>query len=685
MRLQAVRLGAGRPAALGYLLAAGICVLGLAIARAIEPCAVHGIPTRVYIPIHNVLEFTSIVVSFAVFAIGWYGYRQTTNRRDLFIAVGYMAVGAIDFVHTLSYTGMPDFLGANSVGKAAAYWLSARLVDAVLLLGAAFVTPVSRSRWIRPGILVPAAAAICLSLVSLVSIYGKAASELMYRPGTGLTPLKIDLEWFVIVLYVAAFWAFGRARGWQKDSVRLLQAALIFGVASEICFTLYRTAYDAYNLLGHIYKVGAYYLVLQALFVSSLSRPYRELSQAKQQLQKSLTRIGEALASGLHKNPTLKLIASLARQMFDAEFAAIGEVKEGGVIEVATYDGADPGVIRVPVRNAIAGETFLTGRPLLVEDVRLHPKVRPEWIKLGVRSLMAAAIVTDGRPAGALYVGSFEVAGFTPEDAEVLTAFARQAAVALANAEYYEREHHIAESLQQVIFPPPRSRVGEFEIAGKYEPAWDEARVGGDFYDYFDLGDGRLGIAIGDVSGKGLHAAVHTAVVKYSYQAYVRQGLALPEALLRLSQALEEHTLRSEAPTSIFVSLFCAVLDLETGRLVYSNAGHEPPVKVSAAGEAVALDSTGPILGLGSGAPIEQSETTLRPGDLLVLYTDGITEARADGRLFGYEGLLDVVRSFRECSPEDLAERLYERAKTHARGTLQDDVALMVVRRDTEE
>jgi serine phosphatase RsbU (regulator of sigma subunit) len=70
---------------------------------------------------------------------------------------------------------------------------------------------------------------------------------------------------------------------------------------------------------------------------------------------------------------------------------------------------------------------------------------------------------------------------------------------------------------------------------------------------------------------------------------------------------------------------------------------------------------------------------------LLVLYTDGITEARADGRLFGYEGLLDVVRSFRECSPEDLAERLYERAKTHARGALQDDVALMVVRRDTEE
>ncbi|MBI2844451.1 MAG: SpoIIE family protein phosphatase [Armatimonadetes bacterium] len=677
---QLISKNLGRRIVRRYAVTVAASLVGLAFVAAMQPFVAQRFSTRAYIPIHTVLEFASIVVSFAVFAIGWYGYRQTRNRQDLFIAVAFMAVGLLDFVHTLSYKGMPDFLGANSVGKAAAYWLAARLVGAGALLGAAFIGPAVKRRWVRPTVLVPAAGLICAALIVPISVYGQIASDLMYNPQTGLTPLKVGLEWTVVVLHFAAFLEFGRASGWRSGSVQLLQNALIFAAASEICFTLYRSAYDAYNLLGHIYKVGAYYLVLQALFVSSLRRPYRELSDAKIQLQQSFTRIGEALASGLHKDSTLRLIASLARQILQADFAAIGEVRHGDLIELATTNGSDVTGLCIPVADSIAGESFITGEPLLVGDIQSHPKARPELIRIGVRALISAPILRDGRPVGTVYVGSYKPDRFEPTDADTLTAFARYAAISLANAEHFEREHHIAETLQDVLFPPPRIEFGGFTIAGKYEPAWEEARVGGDFYDYFDLGGGKLGIIIGDVSGKGLNAAVHTAIVKYSYQAYLRQGFGPAEAARRVAGVIETRSLHDHMPENIFITLFCAILDTTTGRLVYANCGHEPPVKLSASEEITALDSTGPILGLKSNLPLLEEEVMLAPGDTLVLYTDGITEARADGVLFGPDGLIETLSECSECPPQELAENVYQRAKEHAQGAIHDDIALIAIR-----
>lgn len=680
IKLQSIALDEDRRPLLGYLAAGVICALGLAVVAAITPYLPHRFTPARYIPIHTVLEFISIVVSFAVFATGWYGYRQTKNPQDLLVAVAFMMVGTIDFVHTLSYKGMPNFLGTNTVGKAAAYWLAARLVGAVALLAVAFVNPAYKGRWSKRGFLLPVAAVVSLGLIGIVSVYGKAASDLMYYEGN-LTPLKIALEYTVVGLHIAAFWAFGRSNAWRPESVHLLRAALIFAIGSEVCFTLYRSAYDAYNLLGHIYKVAAYYLVLDALFVSSLRRPYQELSRTKKQLQDSFARIGEALASSLNKEPTLSLIVSLARQMFDADGAAIGELGRGGIIDISTFDGINPGRMRTPVYGTITEEALATGEPVLVGDIRTYPNVRPELLQLGIRSLLSAPIQRGGSSVGAIYVVSKMAGRFTKADADTLTAFARHAAIAIANAEHYEKEHHIAESLQEVIFPPSGLEFGEFSIAGKYQSAWNEARVGGDFYDYFDLGNGRLGIAIGDVSGKGLDAAVHTAIVKYSYQAYVREGFGPAESLRRIDEAFGKHKMRSSISDHVFITQFCGILDTKTGRFTYSNAGHEPPVQMTEAGETRILSVTGPIIGIEGGETISEEDTTLEPGDILVLHTDGITEARANGVLFGQDGLINAMRSCRGCSAKEIAERIYEQAMAHANGQIQDDIALVVIRR----
>lgn len=674
----------------GYITASGIWALGLLIALIIETYTKHVMSVLVYIPIHTTLEFVSIVVSYAVFVVGWYGYKQTRNRQDLFIAIAFLAVGTIDFIHTLSYKGMPDFLGVNTVGKAAAYWLVARFIGGASLLIAAFIAPLGRNRWIRPGVLLPVMSMAVIGIVALFTIYTTPVSNMMYRPESdlatgekpGLTMFKIYLEYLVIAVYIAAFWALGRIRGMKTDSIVILRIAIIFSIGSEFCFTLYQSPYDAHNLLGHIYKAASYYLVLQALFVSSLRRPYTELSHTKGRLQESFTSIGEALGSGLHKDSTLRQIAALTRQMFSADVSAIGELKADGMIEVATFDGMDLKPFSVPVDNSLADEAFSAMSPQVIADITNYTKkLHPEPAKSGLRSFVLAPIVRDGRPVGAIYVGSVQIARFTEEDAEILKAFARHAAIALANAEHYEREHRIAESLQRVLFPPVKLESGSLKIAGKYQPAWDEAQVGGDFYDYFDLGGGVFGVAIGDVSGKGLDAAVHTAIVKYSFQAYLRDGLGPAEALLRMSEALVERTKRGEVPDNIFITMFCAIVDSNTGRMVYANAGHEPPVKLSSGGDTIMLNSTGPILGILTGLDYEEQEITLDPGDVLALYTDGITEARTEGNLFGQTGLVDTVQSCTKESPQQIAERIHEQASAHARGIVQDDIAIVIIQR----
>ncbi|HPP75883.1 MAG TPA: SpoIIE family protein phosphatase, partial [Armatimonadota bacterium] len=303
-----------------------------------------------------------------------------------------------------------------------------------------------------------------------------------------------------------------------------------------------------------------------------------------------------------------------------------------------------------------------------------------ELIDNGIRGLMSAPIVRDGRPVGAIYVGSKTPGRFSSEDAQVLTGFARHTAIALANAEHYEREHRIAETLQKVIFPPVSMDKGSFRIAGKYQPAWDEAQVGGDFYDFFDLNDGRLAITIGDVSGKGLDAAVHTAIVKYSFQAYMREGMEPAEALRIVSETFKERVNRGEMPDNVFITLFCAIVDTKTGRVVYANAGHEPPIKISSGPELDMLEPTGPILGIWA-SEYSQSEVWMEPGDVLVFYTDGITEARTGGIMFGLAGLVDAVRNNIGRTPQELADAIYEDASQHAQNELQDDVALIVLQR----
>ena len=253
-------------------------------------------------------------------------------------------------------------------------------------------------------------------------------------------------------------------------------------------------------------------------------------------------------------------------------------------------------------------------------------------------------------------------------------------ALALDNARQFTREHRVADMLQAAFLPDIPDHLFGLDLAKAYSPGLREAQVGGDLYDAFPLPDGRVALVIADVSGKGLGAAVQTATVKYSLRAFAAEAAAPGLVLRRLNR-----TLRQEASGlgEHFVTLFYAVYDPATGRLTYASAGHEAQLIKRAAGGTALLPANGPILGL-TDHIYEQDVNYLYPGDSLVLYTDGLTEARAAGtrELLELERVVAAVdRLTSGCGAGALVASLEQIARDWTHDRPQDDLALLVAQR----
>jgi serine phosphatase RsbU (regulator of sigma subunit)/HAMP domain-containing protein len=265
---------------------------------------------------------------------------------------------------------------------------------------------------------------------------------------------------------------------------------------------------------------------------------------------------------------------------------------------------------------------------------------------------------------------------FDRDEIRVVTALAGMAAIAVENAKSYAKERRIAETLQNSLLPKNDFSSENVDIAEVYLPALEEANVGGDFFDVIRLAGGRIGIVIADVAGKGLRAAVHTAMVKYILQAYMFQGSPLAVILAHLNKALY-----AQLDSDSFVTLFVGIFDPCTGGLTYANAGHEMPVlHVPGRDWADTLDVTGPALGTIQDAVYAERNIILAPGGILALYTDGISEARAGGEMFGMQGIQDVVTLRSGDTARVVADAIVEMASNHAQGRLRDDVAVLVLK-----
>lgn len=244
--------------------------------------------------------------------------------------------------------------------------------------------------------------------------------------------------------------------------------------------------------------------------------------------------------------------------------------------------------------------------------------------------------------------------------------------------ELYEREHHIAQILQQALIPPQVAyNIPGYRVAVRYQSALREAEVGGDFYDIFELGDGRIGILIGDVAGKGLAAAIRVASARHAIRSYAYLD-ASPSVVMTLAN---EALSRDHTGVVDMLTAFYAVVDTRESTLTYANGGHESPLLRDSDGQVHELSLGGRALGVMGGYTYHESSRIIRPGDTLVMVTDGITEARsAEADLYGAEQVVSYLQQTDDTSPDHIASDLLDAAVAHAGGCLQDDAAVVVLR-----
>lgn len=333
--------------------------------------------------------------------------------------------------------------------------------------------------------------------------------------------------------------------------------------------------------------------------------------------------------------------------------------------------------------RTLRDEVIEQRRPIVVDDVQRESRFATLNLKIG--SLVVVPLVSHTGITGILYATKETPFGFFHDDVNVISAFADQATIAIENSRLIQksiererllREMTVAQEIQRKLLPQSLPSYPTFEIDASSIPAFE---VGGDYYDVVELDGRKVGIVVGDVSGKGVSAAFYMSEVKGIFQSLSRLYPSPRAFMLKANEALS-----SSIDKHSFVSLIYAVIDVETGILTLARAGHCPLLHLS--GDNVTYVRPGGMgLGLATGPAFESSmeeySIQLRPGDVCVFYTDGVTEARRGDDEFGYERLLQTVVAAQRKSASALLEDLLQSVKAHAdKPENDDDVTIVVVK-----
>jgi GAF domain-containing protein len=421
-------------------------------------------------------------------------------------------------------------------------------------------------------------------------------------------------------------------------------------------------------------------LVSQAAAAVANAQLYEETLRRARELA-VLWSIGQEMTENLDAEAVLKSIMSGSLQILDVDACSLMLLNSSqtclavrashGLSEAHVDAAIFPTAQRIPRCLATDGQPRVT--PNLAAD-RDYPAAAGED---GLRSMLSVPMFDGNLLLGVLNVFSQRRRQFRITEAQTLATLASFASVALKNARAFEREHHIADTFQRSLKPDVTVSLEGIEIAQGYFAAMDEeSDVGGDFYDLIPMDDNRLALVIGDVSGKGLDAAQHAAMIKLVLRGFVTESPAPAVLLARVNRVLCQ-TARPEG----FVSLFYGLLDVERREITYANAGHELPVVLRRGEEDVELlCTTGPVLGLQDDAGYHEAHAQMAPGDTLVLYTDGFTEARRGSEFLQVEGLATFLGRVRDESAVTMADSVYHDVRNYAGGTLHDDATILVVK-----
>lgn len=332
------------------------------------------------------------------------------------------------------------------------------------------------------------------------------------------------------------------------------------------------------------------------------------------------------------------------------------------------------------ISTTVRDRVLVDKSSVLVKDMQQEEAFRLQQSisAQNIHTMMAVPLQTDDRVIGLIYVDSrLFVRQFHEDDLNLLTVLANVAAIRIEQERFakLERENEQAAKIQRGILPARAPQLPGLDVAGHNAPC---LTVGGDYYDYLCYGDGKLGLVLGDVAGKGMAAALLMSNLQARVQILAEQPGELAAFMTRLDKSIA-----AQCPRNRFITFFFGVVDPATGRLDYCNAGHNPPLLVRADGTVETLETSGTVLGMLPELGYTQQSAQLGPGDMLAVFSDGVTEASGrSAEEFGESRLAEVLLAHREEPAAAAVEAVLARLDDWTGpAPAEDDVTLVVLRR----
>ena len=440
----------------------------------------------------------------------------------------------------------------------------------------------------------------------------------------------------------------------QMDSCIRLLTVLSNNVA--------RICYQEYVLRERLGELGALYDLTGQLSGT------QNLDETLKKLAESIVKITKSKACSLRiLSSQSSELQSKARYGFSEKYLTKGIVK----LSESQIDSA-----------------ALSGEPVYIADMASDPRVlyRQEARAEGLASGLALGMMYKGQAVGVIHLYTAKRKKFGRFELALLRAVASVAAAAIENARLYsdslqakemERQVHMAAAVQRQMIPQRAPELAGLDLAGIYVPCLGLA---GDFYDYIDLPKGNLGIAVADVSGKGVAASLRMASTRATLRAQVGKVFEIREVMQNVNEAFCRDVDPMDMVTP-FVSMFYGVVDMTNRRMTYANAGHEPPLLLRD-GKVVHLGEGGPVLGIDPASTYYHDVVQLRVGDVLVICTDGLIEAiNFQAEQFSSKRVLEAAQAKVDQSAEYIAKHiLWEMRRFTGLTERMDDVTIVVAK-----
>ena len=430
-----------------------------------------------------------------------------------------------------------------------------------------------------------------------------------------------------------------------------------------------------------------------AHLTNSLSQLSTQVAKQKEERDNylALATISQVVNSSLQVDEVLRIVMDTIVRLTGAERGFLmlknnlGEltIRVARNWEQETLNASETALSRTVVNRVVA-----EGQPILTTNAQQDPRFdgQESVISLNLRSILCVPLKLKESIIGVIYADNRLREGlFTETEKDLLAAFANQAAVAIENARLFqenlekqrmEEELNIARDLQMSMLPAACPEVKGFHIAASSTPARE---VGGDFYDFIEMDEGKIGLVVGDVTGKSVSGALVMSSSRSVFRMLSEEKLTVADIMARANRRIKK-----DIKTGMFVALLYAVLDSVKGKVNLCSAGQTQPIHFSARdGEAVLVETKGDNFPLGilDQADYQETEIWLPPGDTVVFYTDGIVEAMNEKEeIFGFERLLELIKQAGSVSAEELHQRILDKVSEFV-GTAEphDDLTVIVM------